>query len=166
MVFDDLHFLVQPAGRRLRCALFTWPEIPGRGHWIYERPFGERVRAGLVPGAGRRVSRSATGARTATSTAGGSTASARSAGSPRRGVTGVSQTGGPETVLAGEARLAFGLVGFVTDHANGVEGRGDASRDAGTAVRRERGIFQRALRGALPLIAADPGSRRGFVFSL
>ncbi|MGK5643601.1 hypothetical protein ACSNOK_36115, partial [Streptomyces sp. URMC 126] len=36
------------------------------------------------------------------------------------GVTAVSQTAGPEVVLAGEAELPLALVGFVTDHANGV----------------------------------------------
>ncbi len=36
------------------------------------------------------------------------------------GVTAVSQTGGPETVLCGELELPFGLIGFVTDYANEV----------------------------------------------
>ena len=51
----------------------------------------------------------------------------------------MSQTGGPETVLAGEARLPFALVGFVTDHANGVMPEADPARDARAPVRRERG---------------------------
>ena len=37
------------------------------------------------------------------------------------GVTAVSQTAGPETVLAGEAELPFALVGYATDYANGVQ---------------------------------------------
>jgi len=37
------------------------------------------------------------------------------------GVTAVSQTAGPETVLAGEAQLPFALVGYATDYANGVQ---------------------------------------------
>ena len=36
------------------------------------------------------------------------------------GVTAVSQTAGPETVLCGEAGIPYGLLGFVTDYANGV----------------------------------------------
>ncbi len=36
------------------------------------------------------------------------------------GVTAVSQTGGPETTLAGEAELPYALVGYATDYANGV----------------------------------------------
>ena len=36
------------------------------------------------------------------------------------GVTAVSQTAGPETVLSGEAELPYALLGFLTDYANGV----------------------------------------------
>ena len=36
------------------------------------------------------------------------------------GVTAVSQTGGPETVLCGELELPYALIGFVTDYANEV----------------------------------------------
>jgi purine nucleoside phosphorylase len=37
------------------------------------------------------------------------------------GVPAVSQTAGPETVLAGEAQLPFALIGYATDYANGVQ---------------------------------------------
>jgi purine nucleoside phosphorylase len=36
------------------------------------------------------------------------------------GVSAVSQTAGPETVLCGEAELPYALIGFLTDYANGV----------------------------------------------
>ena len=36
------------------------------------------------------------------------------------GVTHVSQTGGPEAVLCGEAELPYALLGYATDYANGV----------------------------------------------
>ena len=37
------------------------------------------------------------------------------------GVTAVSQTAGPETVLAGEAEIPYALLGYATDYANGVK---------------------------------------------
>ena len=37
------------------------------------------------------------------------------------GVTAVSQTAGPETVLCGEAELPYALLGYATDYANGVQ---------------------------------------------
>jgi purine nucleoside phosphorylase len=36
------------------------------------------------------------------------------------GVTAVSQTAGPETVLCGEGELPYALLGYATDYANGV----------------------------------------------
>ncbi len=78
----------------------------------------------------------------------------------------VSQTGGPETVLAGEARLPFALVGFVTDHANGVTEELTPAATLARLFGESAGHFQRALRAALPLIAADPGAAAGAVFPL
>ena len=40
VVFDDLHFPSNRLADGSLCTLFTGPEIPGRGHWIYELPFG------------------------------------------------------------------------------------------------------------------------------
>ena len=36
-------------------------------------------------------------------------------------MTAVSQTAGPETVLAGEAEMPYALLGYATDYANGVK---------------------------------------------
>ena len=45
------------------------------------------------------------------------------------GVTAVSQTAGPETVLAGEAELPYGLVGYATDMFSGEGHVPDAFRE-------------------------------------
>jgi purine nucleoside phosphorylase len=120
IVFDDLHFLVNRFADGSVCTLHETPGDAERGHWIYERPFADGVRAALLAGA-------------------------REAGVPARdggcyghvdgprfntraeirslalaGVTAVSQTAGPETVLAGEAEIPYALLGYATDYANGV----------------------------------------------
>jgi purine nucleoside phosphorylase len=82
------------------------------------------------------------------------------------GVTCVSQTGGPETVLAGEARLPFALIGFVTDHANGVMDEATPPETLARLFGESAGVFQAALRAALPLVAADPGEAAGILFAL
>ena len=71
------------------------------------------------------------------------------------GVTAVSQTAGPETVLCGEAELPYALLGFLTDYANGVKRRGDPGRDADRDDGRlhrgvRRGVARRAPRAAAP----------------
>lgn len=166
VVFDDLHFPSNRMADGSLCTLFTGPEIGGRGHWIYEWPFGEGVRAGVVAGAraaGLVVRDGGTyghvdGPRLNTRSEIAQLAAA--------GVACVSQTGGPETVLAGEARLPFALVGFVTDHANGVTPEPTPAETLARLFRESAGVFERMLAGALPAVAADPGEAAGFVFAL
>ena len=120
IVFDDLHFLTNRFADGSICTLYDTPGEPGRGHWIYGGPFAEGVRQALLAGS-------------------------REAGVPARdggcyghvdgprfntraeirslalaGVTAVSQTAGPETVLSGEAEIPYALLGYATDYANGV----------------------------------------------
>ena len=121
VVFDDLWFL----GNRLRRRLALHAahraralraagtgSSSARSTSTCAPPCSE---LGATPG-----SRSATAGATGTSTARASTRAPRSRCSPARGVSAVSQTAGPETVLAGEARIPYALLGFVTDYANGV----------------------------------------------
>ena len=121
IVFDDLCFLANRLPDGSLCTLHGEPGAPGRGHWIFDLPFAEPLRRALLAGA-------------------------RDAGHPVRdggcyghvdgprfnsrteirmlrqaGVTAVSQTAGPETVLAGEAKVPYALVGYATDYANGVK---------------------------------------------
>ncbi len=166
VVFDDLHFPSNRLADGSLCTLFTGPQIPGRGHWIYERPFGEAVRAGVLEGAAAAGVAARDGG-----TYGhvdGPRLNTRSeiAQLAAAGVTCVSQTGGPETVLAGEARLPFALVGFVTDHANGVTAEPTPAETLARLFRESAGVFQHMLAGALPAVAADPGGAAGFIFAL
>jgi 5'-methylthioadenosine phosphorylase len=120
IVFDDLHFLVNRLPDGSICTLHTEPGVAGRSHWVFEQPFHDALRAELLAGA-----RSAgldvrdggcyghvDGPRFNTKAEIRSLAAA--------GVTAVSQTAGPETVLCGEAGIPFALIGYATDYANGV----------------------------------------------
>ena len=121
IVFDDLFFLANRLPDGSICTLHTEPGERGRGHWIFEDPYAPALRTALLQGA-------------------------QEAGHPARdggvyghvdgprfntkaelrmlmacGVTAVSQTAGPETVLAGEAGIPYALLGYATDYANGVK---------------------------------------------
>ena len=121
VVFDDLHFLANRLADGSICTLHTEPGRPGRGHWIYEGPFSPPLREALLAGArdaGLTVRDGGCyghvdGPRFNTK------AEIRMLASC--GVTAVSQTAGPETVLAGEAEIPFALLGYATDYANGVQ---------------------------------------------
>lgn len=120
IAFDDLYF---PSNRLPGGELCTWygePGTSGRGHWIFDRPFSEPLRLALVTSAQAAgvtvIDRGCYGH------VDGPRFNSRSEIAALRaaGVTAVSQTAGPEIVLAGEAELPIAVLGFVTDHANGV----------------------------------------------
>jgi purine nucleoside phosphorylase len=121
IVFDDLHFLANRLPDGSLCTLHTEPGAPGRGHWIFDLPFSEPLRGALLDGAreaGLTVRDGGCyghvdGPRFNTRTEIRSLMQA--------GVTAVSQTAGPETVLAGEAKIPYALLGYATDYANGVK---------------------------------------------
>jgi len=158
IVFDDLHFLANRLPDGSLCTLHTEPGARGRGHWIFDLPFSEPLRAALLRGAAD------------------SGLAVRDGGcyghvdGPRfntrseiralmgAGVTAVSQTAGPETVLAGEAGVPYALVGYATDYANGV--KPDDPTPVAELVRligASTEVFGRLLETAVPhAVAAAP----------
>jgi 5'-methylthioadenosine phosphorylase len=122
VVFDDLHFSSNRLPDGTLCTFFVEPGDARRGHWIlHGGPFSGGIRAALVAAAtesGHAVWDGGTyghvdGPRFNTPTEIAQLAAC--------GVTAVSQTAGPETILCGELELPFGLIGFVTDFANEVK---------------------------------------------
>ena len=153
VVFDDLHFL---ANRLADGTLCTFHDTPGerrRGHWIYEGPFSEGVRSALLE------------------TCAAAGVEARDGGcyghvdGPRfntraeirslaaAGVTAVSQTAGPETVLCGEAELPYGLLGYATDYANGVTEEATPVSELLRLIARSAEAFASVLEATLPRLA-------------
>src|SRR3954465_13615270 len=157
--FDDLHFAANRLADGSLCTFFTQPGARERGHWIYEGPLSSSLRGALLDGAAEAgvdvldggVYGHVDGPRFNTR--------AEIRGLAACGVTAVSQTAGPETVLCGEAELPYALLGFLTDYANGV--REEATPvDTLVAMMAASGeAFARVLRAALPRVdaPAPPG---------
>ena len=61
------------------------------------------------------------------------------------GVTAVSQTAGPETVLCGEAGLPYALLGYATDYANGVSPEPTPVAELVRLIGESGGVFARTL---------------------
>jgi purine nucleoside phosphorylase len=152
VVFDDLHFLANRLADGSLCTLYDEPGAPDRGHWIYESPFSDELREALLEGS-------------------------RAAGVPARdggcyghvdgprfntrpeirslamaGVTAVSQTAGPETVLAGEAELPYALLGYATDYANGVKEEATPVAELLRLIGASTETFSSVLAATLPLL--------------
>src|ERR1700730_1948526 len=122
IVFDDLYYPSNRLPDGTLCTLHNEPGAKGRGYWIFEQPFSQRLRGALL-GAAR-----ARGYQTREEACYGYV-DGPPFNSPREiralrsaGVVAVSQSAGPEAVLAGESGLPYPLVGYLSDYANGVVG--------------------------------------------
>src|SRR4051794_14433791 len=119
--FDDLHFPVNRLADGSLCTFFAEAGDPRRGHWIYEGPFSPALRAALLAGGADAGLEIRDGGCYGPVDGPPFHPRAEVRGLAAVGVTAVSQTAGPEAVLAGEAELPFALVGYATDYANGVQ---------------------------------------------
>jgi purine nucleoside phosphorylase len=164
VVFDDLHFPVNRLPDGSLCTLYTEPGMKGRGHWIYDSPFSAPLREALLAGA-------------------------RAAGRPVRnggcyghvdgprfntrteirmlqacGVTAVSQTAGPETVLCGEAELPYALLGYATDYANGVKEEPTPVEELLRLIQASSEVFGRVISAALRKLARASLGSPGVIY--
>jgi purine nucleoside phosphorylase len=153
VVFDDLHFLANRLADGTLCTFHDQPGDGRRGHWIYEGPFSDGVRTALLEGC------AATGVEVRDGGCYGhvdgprfnTRAEIRSLAAA--GVTAVSQTAGPETVLCGEAELPYGLVGYATDYANGVTDEATPVEELLRLIARSADVFAAVLEATLPRLA-------------
>jgi purine nucleoside phosphorylase len=162
--FDDLHFAANRLADGSLCTFYPEAGDPRRGHWIYERPFSDGLRRSLLEGAGAAGLEMRDGGCYGHVDGPRFNTRAEIRGLAMAGVTAVSQTAGPETVLAGEAELPYALVGYATDYANGVQ-------EAPTPVERlleliaaSTGAFGRLLGAALPLVDEAALAPTGVVY--
>jgi purine nucleoside phosphorylase len=162
--FDDLHFLVNRLPDGEICTFYAEPGAPDRGHWIYDGPFSPSMRSALLAGAGEAgvavrdggCYGHVDGPRFNTRAAIRSLALA--------GVTAVSQTAGPETVLCGELELPYALLGYLTDYANGVAAEPTPVETLIAMMAASTEAFAAVLRAAVPLASAGPVSPPGVVY--
>ena len=163
--FDDLHF---PSNRLPDGSLCTFYAEAGR-------PAARALdlRGPVLAGAARRAARR--GARGGLPMRDGGcyghvdgprfNTKAEIRGLAAAGVTAVSQTAGPETVLAGEAELPFALVGYATDYANGVQAEPTPVERLLELIAASTGRFARLLdRGAAAAFDAAALAPAGVVY--
>jgi purine nucleoside phosphorylase len=164
IVFDDLHFLANRLPDGSLCTLYDAPGDPLRGHWIYEDPFAEGARRALLEGcheAGVAVRDDGCyghvdGPRFNTRSEIRSLALV--------GVTAVSQTAGPEVVLCGEAELPYALLGYATDHANGVKPEPTPVDELVGLIRASTVVFERVLSATLSKLDGRELSPPGVIY--
>jgi purine nucleoside phosphorylase len=154
--FDDLHFPSNRLPDGALCTFYGEAGDPRRGHWIYEDPYSPALRGALLAAAAAAGVAMRDGGCYGHVDGPRFNTKAEIRGLAATGVTAVSQTAGPETVLAGEAELPFALVGYATDYANGVQDEPTPVERLLELIAASTDTFARLLEAALPRI--DPAA--------
>ena len=162
--FDDLHFPVNRLPDGTLCTFYAEPGDPRRGHWIYEDPYAPALRGALLAAADHCGLAMRDGGCYGHVDGPRFNTRAEIRGLAAAGVTAVSQTAGPETVLAGEAELPFALVGYATDYANGVQAEATPVERLLELIAASTDAFARVLEEALPRIEPAALAPAGIVY--
>jgi len=162
--FDDLHFLANRLADGSLCTFYDTPGDVRRGHWIYEDPYSPPLRAALLDGAREAGVTIRDGGCYGHVDGPRFNTKAEIRGLAAAGVTAVSQTAGPETVLAGEAQLPFALVGYATDYANGVQKEPTPVATLLELIAASTDVFSKLLRAAMPRVDEAALAPAGIVY--
>jgi 5'-methylthioadenosine phosphorylase len=164
ILFDDLHFPSNRLPDGAVCTLHAEPGDPARAHWMFERPFSDGLRRTLgtaIDRAGRRLRRGGCyghvdGPRFNTRT--------EIRALRALGVTAIGQTAGPETVLCGEAGIAYALLGCATGRANGVASQSMSAlmENIGSSSALFGSLLAPLVLAAAGADAEPPGTNHGF----
>lgn len=114
-VFEDLYFPENRLPDGQACTIYTEKNQQNRGHYIFDRPFDQTLRKQIIRAAPDSLSEAVY------AHVNGPRFNSRSeVRSLQRHATYISQTAGPEVVLAGELEIPFALLGYGVDYASGV----------------------------------------------
>ena len=162
--FDDLHFLSNRLPDGSLCTFHHQPGHHDRGHWIYDDPYSPELRRALLAGAQEAGVTMRDGGCYGHVDGPRFNTKAEIRGLAQAGVTAVSQTAGPETVLAGEAELPFALIGYATDYANGVQPEPTPVERLLELIAASTESFARVLSAAVPQVEEAALAPSGVVY--
>ncbi len=116
VVFDDIYFPENRLPGGEACTIYDEIGEKARGHYIFQKPFSDELRRQMIEAADDPITQATyayvTGPRF------NSQAEIRMLSTY---ASFVSQTAGPEVILAGELEIPCVLIGFGVDYANGVQ---------------------------------------------
>jgi len=120
LVASDIYFPENRLPNGEACTIFTEPGAPGRGHLLADSLLNDRLTQAAANIAEQKLGRPAPTGVYAHVNGPRFNTRAEIAQLREAQACFLSQTGGPEAVLANELELPFALVGFGVDYANGV----------------------------------------------
>lgn len=114
-VFDDLYFPDNRLPNGEICSVYDQAGQRGRGHFIFDKPFSQALRAQIIASAEDPLTEPVYA-----HVNGPRFNSAAEIEMLKKYADFISQTAGPEVVLAGELEIPCALIGFGVDYATGV----------------------------------------------
>lgn len=165
IVFDDLYFPDNRLPEGGPCTLFDAPGEAGRGHWIFDGPFSRQLRGAALDAAGAAGLDPVDGGTYAYALGPRFNTRPEIAAFRTVGAVAVSQTAGPEAVLAGELEIPYCLIGYGTDYANGVRPEPTPVEELEANMARSGPAFEAIVSGMVRRLAAGgTASPAGFVY--
>lgn len=114
-IFDDLYFPENRLSNGDICTIYDDAEDKKKGHYIFSKPFNEKLRQALI-----KVAKEPITDAVYAHVNGPRFNSKSEIKMIKNYATCVSQTAGPEVVLAGELEIPYVLIGYGIDYANGI----------------------------------------------
>jgi len=153
LIFNDIFYPDNRLPDGSHCTFFTKENQTGRGHFLFESPFFDvseiLADTDIFPGL------------TYAYVNGPRFNSRKEIRFISTYADAVSQTAGPEIVLAGELEIPYVLLGFGVDYANGVQAEPTPVEVLADNMNRSKMAFTRAI---TKLLALDTYSFNGFIF--
>jgi 5'-methylthioadenosine phosphorylase len=115
VVFSDFYYPDNRLPGGQLCSIYDEEGLPGRGHYIFAQPFSGTLRQQLIAAAGDAIADAVYA-----HVNGPRFNSKPEIRALQSHASFVSQTAGPEIILAGELEIPIALLGYGVDYANGV----------------------------------------------
>ncbi len=155
ILFDDLYFPSNRLPDGSLATFFDTPGAPGRAHLILASPFSPALRTRLEEAAGAAGLEIENGGCYVHVDGPRLNTRAEIRALRAAGGTALSQTCGPEAVLAAELELPYALVGFGVDYANGVVDPPTPPEELAANLERHPGVVTSLLLAFLRALPPD-----------
>lgn len=156
-VFDDLYFPDNRLPNGEACTIYDEIGEKGRGHFLFSQPFCAQMQEQIIQAANEPIRQGIYA----------HVNGPRFNSKPeikflQNYASFISQTAGPEVVLAGELEIPFALVGFGVDYANGVKSEPTPVEVLTENMRKSKDVFLELIRKLLVTYAAP--KFEGFIY--
>jgi len=140
VVFDDLYFPDNRLSNGEACTIYDTIGDRNRGHYMFGEPFSEKLRQQIIAAAEHPITSAVYAC------VNGPRFNSKSEINMLKNYASfISQSAGPEVVLAGELEIPLALIGFGVDYANGVKKKSTPVKALKENLEKSKSVFTDVL---------------------